>query len=207
MFKSSKAGSISNSEQNRTEARGTDRTPIRGDPDVNLFIHCEQARWAYNECHSLKPKSSFVIHVKTTCLLIVLLSAAAVSSTADDRPSKRIEYAITYVPFLRAVLMYGGWAPPNWVPTNEVGRQDLVAPGGERRAHLCPSHDGLRRKEERAGRLRSLDCARRRGLSDLGVYDGKKWDRKADFPVGVTHRAIPNLPTTAGETGLCCTRL
>ena len=56
--------------------------------------------------------------------LVLFSFAARAVVTSPEHLSRRIDYAIAYVPFLHSVIMHGGWAPPDWVPTSEAWKWD-----------------------------------------------------------------------------------
>jgi hypothetical protein len=133
--------------------------------------------------------------MKSTRLLIALLFVTAGSCMAADRPSGRIDYSLAYVPFFRAVLMYGGWAPPHWNPTNEAWTWNgqswsrLVMDGAPAFAHHTMAFDSKRNVLVVCGRPTAHEGAD----YQIWEYDGKTWERRASVPVGVTAQGDPKL--------------
>jgi hypothetical protein len=133
--------------------------------------------------------------MKTIWLSIVLLLAAAGCCAADDHPSGRIDYAMVYVPFLRGVLMYGGWAPPKWAPMNEAwiwngqSWSRLAIEGAPAFAHHTMAFDTKRNVLVVCGRPTPHEGAD----YQIWEYDGKKWERSDSVPVGATAQGDPKL--------------
>jgi hypothetical protein len=134
-------------------------------------------------------------------LMFVFLPAWVGLSAQADRPSKRIDYAMAYVPFLHGVLMHGGWAPPNWISMNEAWKWDgeswsrLVTPGAPAFAHHTMAFDSKRSVLVVCGR----PTAHEGGDYQVWEYDGTKWERKANVPVGATAQGDPKLSYDIGR--------
>jgi hypothetical protein len=142
--------------------------------------------------------------MRSTSLLIVLLFATAGPCVTADRPSGRIDYSMAYVPFLRAVLMYGGWAPPNWKPSNEMWTWNgqswsrLVMDGAPAFAHHTMAFDPKRNVLVACGRPTAHEGAD----YQIWEFDGKTWERKGSVPVGVTAQGDPKLTYDSGRERL-----
>ena len=127
--------------------------------------------------------------------LIAISLAASAQSQNAERPSVRIDYAISYVPFLHGVLMYGGWAPPNWIPTNEAWLCDgqkwtrSQAKGAPAFAHHAMAFDARRNVLTVCGRPTPHEG----GEYQSWEFDGKAWTRGANIPVGASAHGDPKL--------------
>jgi hypothetical protein len=104
---------------------------------------------------------------------------------AVDIPSPRIDYAMAYVPFLHAVVMHGGWSSPRWVPMSEAWKWDgqswsrWETSGAPTFAHHSMAFDSRRNVLVVCGRETPT-----RGSYQMWEYDGSKWTRGADIPIG-----------------------
>jgi hypothetical protein len=104
---------------------------------------------------------------------------------AADIPSPRIDYAMAYVPFLHAVVMHGGWSSPRWVPVSEAWKWDgqgwsrWETSGAPTFAHHSMAFDSSRNVLVVCGRETP-----NRGGYQMWEYDGSKWTRGADIPIG-----------------------
>jgi hypothetical protein len=137
-------------------------------------------------------------------LIIVNLIAAPVVALGAEHPSKRIDYAIAYVPFLHSVVMFGGWAPPDWIPTNEASRWDgngwsrWTAPGAPAFAHHTMAFDSKRNVLVVCGR----PTPSAGGEYQVWEYGGDKWERRANIPVGASAQGDPKLTYDSGRNRL-----
>jgi len=129
-------------------------------------------------------------------LIFLALSLAAPAQQKNAKsPSGRIDYAIAYVPFLRGVLMYGGWAPPNWIPTNETWVWDgqmwtrSLAKGAPDFAHHTMAFDSERNVVVVCGRPTPHEG----GEYQIWEFDGKAWTRRDDVPVSASALGDPKL--------------
>ncbi len=110
-----------------------------------------------------------------------------ISLSASDLPSPRIDYAMAYVPFLHAVVMHGGWSSPNWVPKSEPWKWDgqgwlrWETSGAPTFAHHSMVFDSKRNVLVVCGRETP-----NRGSYQTWEFDGAKWTRAADIPVGAS---------------------
>ena len=113
----------------------------------------------------------------------------------SEQPSKRIDYAMAYVPFLHSLVMHGGWAPPDWTATNEAwkwdGRgwsrwSDRDAPAF---AHHTMAFD--------PGRNVLVICGRptpsQGGEYQVWEFDRNTWIRRANVPVHSSAQGDPKL--------------
>ncbi len=113
----------------------------------------------------------------------------------SEHPSGRIDYAIAYVPFLHSVLMYGGWAPPNWRPTSEAWTWNgtswsrLQMSGAPAFAHHTMALDSKRGVLVVCGRPTPHEG----GEYQIWEYDGNNWSRKANVPVDTAAQGDPKL--------------
>jgi hypothetical protein len=106
---------------------------------------------------------------------------------AADRPTPRIDYAMAYVPFLHAVVMQGGWSSPRWIPMSEAWKWDgrswsrWATDGAPAFAHHSMAFDSKRNVLVACGRETP-----QRGGYQTWEYDGSKWLRRADIPIGTS---------------------
>ncbi|HXM24060.1 MAG TPA: hypothetical protein VN948_22575 [Terriglobales bacterium] len=109
------------------------------------------------------------------------------SDLPSPHPSPRIDYAMAYVPFLHAVVMHGGWSSPRWVPMSEAWKWDgqrwsrWETSGAPMFAHHAMVFDSRRNVLVVCGRETP-----NRGSYQMWEYDGSKWLRKADIPIGAS---------------------
>jgi hypothetical protein len=109
------------------------------------------------------------------------------SDFSDPRPGPRIDYAIAYVPFLHSVVMQGGWSSPRWIPVSDAWKWD--GQGWSRWktddalafAHHSMAFDSKRNVLIVCGRETP-----QRGSYQTWEYDGSKWIRRDDIPVGTS---------------------
>ena len=128
-------------------------------------------------------------------LILLGLAEAAIGAANPKHPSKRIDYAMAYVPFLHSVIMHGGWAPPDWVATNEAWRWDgrswsrWVTAGSPAFAHHTMAFD--------SGRNVLVICGRpapgEGGEYQIWEFNGNSWNRRASVPVHGTAQGDPKL--------------
>jgi hypothetical protein len=122
--------------------------------------------------------------------LVVALGFRFPLEAADlpsSHPSPRIDYAMAYVPFLHAVVMHGGWSSPRWVPMSEAWKWNgqnwsrWETSGAPTFAHHAMAFDTKRNVLVVCGRETP-----NRGSYQMWEYDGSKWLRKADIPIGAS---------------------
>jgi len=127
-------------------------------------------------------------------LMLAALFAFIVPARAEQ-PSGRIDYALTYVPLLHAVLMHGGWNPPNWSPTNEAWAWDgkswsrWQTPGSPAFAHHTMAYDAKRKMLVICGR----PTPHQDGEYQIWENEGKAWTRRANIPVSTSAQGDPKL--------------
>jgi len=111
----------------------------------------------------------------------------AAKDLPSSTPGPRIDYAMAYVPFLHAVVMQGGWSSPRWVPMSEAWKWDgqswsrWETDGAPAFAHHSMAFDSRRNVLVVCGRETPS-----RGSYQMWEYDGSKWLRKADIPIGTS---------------------
>jgi hypothetical protein len=96
----------------------------------------------------------------------------------------RIDYALAFFPPLGALVMHGGWGPPDWKPLNETWKLDALGwkfvpvTNGPALAHHGMTYDGPR------GVLVVCGAAPG-GMIGYGTweFDGTTWRRAANVPI------------------------
>lgn len=132
--------------------------------------------------------------MKRIGFLLSLVLASQISLGADH-PSGRIDYSMSYVPFLHGVVMYGGWAPPKWRPTNEAWVWNGASwtpwqmDGGPAFAHHSMAFDSNRNVLVVCGRPTPHEG----GEYQVWENDGKSWKRKENVPVSAPAQGDPKL--------------
>jgi hypothetical protein len=117
------------------------------------------------------------------------------AAASPEHPPRRIDYAMAYVPFLHAIVMHGGWAPPNWIPTNEAWKWDgqgwsrLVIAGAPAFAHHSMAFDSSRNVLVVCGRPTPGEGSE----YQIWQFDGTRWYRKANVPVHPDAQGDPKL--------------
>ena len=129
-------------------------------------------------------------------LLSLFVKPGFCQAPANDKPYGHIDYAITYVPFLHSVVMYGGWSPPRWRPTNEAWTWNgtnwsrwQTANDAPAFAHHTVAFDLKRGVLVVCGRPTPHEG----NEYQVWEYDGEKWSRKADLPVSPSALGDPKL--------------
>jgi len=133
-----------------------------------------------------------------TALLFCLMAPSGVAfgqAGEAQNLSGRIDYAIAYAPFLHALVLHGGWAPPRWRPTNEAWRWDGKSwsrwdvKGVPSFAHHTMAFDEKRNVLVICGRPTPHEG----GEYQIWESDGSTWSRKADVPVGPNSYGDPKV--------------
>jgi len=133
--------------------------------------------------------------MKSVTSLVVCLLIVALPLMAADRPFGRIDYAMAYVPFFHAVMMYGGWAPPRWVPTNEAWTWDgatwsrLETSGAPAFAHHTMAFDSKRNLLVICGRPTPHEGSE----YQIWEFNGKTWQRRENLPVSASAQGDPKM--------------
>jgi len=131
----------------------------------------------------------------STCLVLLGFAGTATAAAGVEHPPKRIDYALAYVPFLHAIVMHGGWAPPDWTPGNQAWKWDghgwsrWTVSGSPAFAHHTMAFD--------SGRNTLVICGRptpaQGGQYQTWEFNGTTWNRKTDVPVHSTAEGDPKL--------------
>jgi len=127
--------------------------------------------------------------------LVLFSFAGRALATSPEHLSRRIDYALAYVPFLHSVIMHGGWAPPDWVPTREAWKWDgdrwspWVVTGSPAFAHHTMVFDFERNVLVLCGRPTPAAG----GEYQIWEFNGSAWSRKANVPVHTTAQGDPKL--------------
>jgi hypothetical protein len=134
-------------------------------------------------------------NAKLSACLVLLGFTGTVIGAGPEHPSKRIDYAMAYLPSLHSVIMHGGWAPPDWVPTDETWKWDghrwsrWIVAGSPAFAHHTMAFDSERNVLVICGRPTPAQG----GEYQIWEFNHEAWSRKADIPVNQTARGDPKL--------------
>ena len=83
-------------------------------------------------------------------LLILLISSLTISGALTNPPNANIDYAFAYLPSAGALIMHGGWGPPDWqVRSNawelaNIGWSELPLGNAPPMTHHCAALDSER---------------------------------------------------------------
>jgi len=128
-------------------------------------------------------------------LVLLGFTGAAIAAANPAGPTKRIDYAMAYVPFLHSIVMHGGWAPPDWIPTNEAWKWDgrswsrWIVTDSPAFAHHTIAFDPERNILVICGRPTPTQG----GEYQIWEFNGTAWSRKANVPVQATAQGDPKL--------------
>ena len=135
------------------------------------------------------------LKAKRSALVLLGLIGTAVAAAVPEHPPMRIDYAMAYVPFLHAVVMHGGWSPPDWTPTNESWKwgghawSRWIVPDSPALAHHTMAFDPERNVLVICGR----PTPGQGGEYQIWEFNGTAWHRKANVPVHPSAQGDPKL--------------
>lgn len=145
---------------------------------------------------SIRERRPPSLRAKLSAFLILLgFTGTTIIAANPKHPAKRIDYAMSYVPFLHAIVMHGGWAPPDWTPTNEAWEWDghnwsrWSVSGSPAFAHHTMAFDSGRNVLVICGRPTPAEG----GEYQIWEFKANVWSRKANVSIHPAATGDPKL--------------